>query len=131
MSEPELTQRSFSAAEEQFFQQGEALESGEGPLADEPERRPRRRWRPTVVVVGCVCLALLGLSLAGGSDPAPAAVAAVRFVPETQAAPQSPPEPAPPVAAAAEPAVAIASGESRPARKKHHKAKAKRSHRRR
>ena len=109
------------------------MESGLLELPDEPERRPRRTWRPRIVVIGFACLAILGLSLAIGGDPPTAAVAAVKFVPPAQSAPVAPAplpaEPAPaevplPVAAA-EPAPVVAASQQRTAKKKHHKAKAK------
>jgi hypothetical protein len=108
-----MAQTDFSADEERFFQQGEAQENGELPLLDEPqEREPRLPgWRPRIVLVGCVCLALLGLSLAGGGDPPSAAIAAVNFVPTAVSAPRTAPEP--PVAP--EPAAATTAAPSAPA----------------
>jgi hypothetical protein len=74
----------FSAAEQRFFQQGEALESGALALEEGLERRSRWRWlwRPRLFLMGAgVCVALLALSLVGGKKPSGDAVAAVRTPP--------------------------------------------------
>jgi len=130
----------FSAAEEHFFRQGDALESGElGQPDDLGERRLRpSSWRPRIVVVGCACVALLTFTLVGGKDPPAAAVAAVTFVPAAESAPlpspalpapEPAPAPAPPTVAEPPSAPAARAIEQRPAKKK--AARGKRAHRQR
>jgi hypothetical protein len=100
----------FSAAEQDFFQQGEALESAT-PL-DEPieRRRPTADWRPRLILMGVAMGAgLLALSLAGGRRPGGEAVAAVTVsampAPTLPGAPA--PEPAASTAVAAPPSLQL------------------------
>jgi hypothetical protein len=102
----------FDAAEQNFFREGEALESSELLMVDEltdQRRRLPRAWWPRLLLMGAGGgLALLVLTLAGGRTPAGDAVAAVSVaqgpsLPVTQAA--SPALPAPAIEARPAPRV--------------------------
>lgn len=121
----------FNAAEQSFFAQGEAMESGEISLDEIVAPRRPRLW-PRVLLMGAgVGVVLLVLSLAVGRKQSGDAVA---LVPQAVAAPSAPlAAPAPP-AMAAPVAVATPAPEARPVthakakkieRKRAHHARAK------
>jgi hypothetical protein len=109
----------FNAAEQNFFQQGEALESGELVLDELMERRRRPfLWRPRLILVGvAACVAVVGLSLIGGRRPTGDAVAAVNVAPPAMSVPATSP-PVDPAAGASGSVAASASDEGRAAKAK-------------
>jgi len=115
MTEPELATQNakstFSADEERFFEEGEALERDAPLLLD--ERRPR--WRPRLLLAGCVGVALLAFLLAVGQRAPTAAVATVELVRVAESAPLPAPAPALPAPSAAPAPSAVAA--ERPAEK--------------
>jgi hypothetical protein len=123
----------FNAAEQSFFQQGEAMESGEISIDELTATVRRPRLWPRVLLMGAgVGLVLLVLSLAVGRKQSGDAVA---LVPQALAAPSAPlAAPAPP-AMVAPAAVVTPAPEARPVthakakkieRKRAHHARAKR-----